>query len=237
MMLTFAVAVAALAACAPAASAYLYWTDNGPGLSSTGTTVGRANLDGSGVASSLVTTSPGPGGIVSDGSHVYWVNDNAGVYSIGRANLDGSGANLTFIAGAAMSGGAFAVTTDGTYIYWTDGSRYVGRAAVDGTGAVGHFIDMGSGRAPFGIAAYGGVLYVGEFAQIMRVASSGGSSPTLFTAISGQVAVSLAAAGGTSTGPRICRGRLRAALLAARSRRGRALSRAMCRVCRTQPGS
>ena len=67
MMLTFAVAVAGLTAFAPAASAYLYWTDNGPGLSSTGTTIGRANLDGSGVASSLVTTSPGPGGIVTPG--------------------------------------------------------------------------------------------------------------------------------------------------------------------------
>jgi hypothetical protein len=47
MVLTVAVAVAALTAFAPVASAYVYWTDNGPGLSSTGTTIGRANLDGS----------------------------------------------------------------------------------------------------------------------------------------------------------------------------------------------
>jgi hypothetical protein len=194
-VLALTVVIAAFSASVPSAYAYLYWTDNGPGVSSTGTTIGRASLDGSGVVGSLVATSPGPGGIVSDASHVYWVNDNAGVFSIGRANLDGSGADPTFISGAATSGGAFAVTTDGTYLYWTDGSRYVGRAGLDGAGAVGHFIDMGSGRAPFGIAVYGGVLYVGEVAQIVRVSASGGS-PTVFTPISGQAAVSLAAAGG-----------------------------------------
>jgi hypothetical protein len=41
-------AVLALAT-APAASAYLCWTDNDPGLSSAGTTIARANLDASGV--------------------------------------------------------------------------------------------------------------------------------------------------------------------------------------------
>ncbi len=194
--LALAAAVGALAACAPIASAYVYWTDNGPGTSSTGTTIGRANNDGSGVTGTLITSASGPGGIVSDGIHIYWANDNAGVFSIGRANLDGSGANPNFISGTAISGVVFAVTTDGTYIYWTDGTRYIGRVRVDGSAAVAHFIDMGSGHAPFGITAYGGVLYVGESAQIMSVSSAGSPAPTVFTSISGFAGTSLAAANG-----------------------------------------
>jgi hypothetical protein len=184
----------AFACLAPVASAYVYWTDNGS--SSNGTTIGRANLDGSGANTSLIGSAYGPGGIVSDGSHIYWINDNVGVYSIGRANIDGTGANPTFISGAATSGGGFAITTDGTYLYWTDGSRYVGRAKVDGTGANGHFLDMGSGNAPFGITVYGGMLYIGEASQIMRAPYGGGASPTLFTALTGFGDSSLAAANG-----------------------------------------
>jgi hypothetical protein len=194
--LAVALALLTVAFAAPAASAYLYWTDNGPGLANTGTTIGRANVDASGRLNALVGTASGPSAIMSDGRHIYWTNDVAGVRSIARAGIDGGAANPAFISGPATSSGVYGIATDGTYLYWTDGSEYVGRANLDGTGVAAHFIDMGFGTAPFGIAASGGVLYVGEVGQIARVPATGGASPTVLTTISGQVAMSLAVAGG-----------------------------------------
>jgi hypothetical protein len=193
--LAAAVVLVAFMLGAPRASAYLYWTDNGPGLHSTGTTIGRANMDSSGVVSQLVSNAAGPGGLVSDGAHIYWANSGGGGFSIGRAGIDGTGANPAFISGTATAGGVYGVTTDGTYLYWTDGNRYVGRANLDGSGANGHFIDMGSGSYPLGIALSGGRLYVGEFSQIVTVASTGGT-PSVLTGLSGQSVLGVAVANG-----------------------------------------
>lgn len=190
--LVTAVLTAVLAlATAPSASAYLYWTDNGPGLSSAGTTIARANLDASGVTAHLVSNATGPSGIVSDGTHIYWGNGT----SIGRAVVDGSGANPAFIPGAVTGSGVYGIATDGAYLYWTDGSRYIGRANFDGSGQAAHFIDLGSNSYPLGIAVAGGTLYVGEFAQIVTVPAAGGS-PMVLTGLSGQAVLGVAVAGG-----------------------------------------
>jgi virginiamycin B lyase len=79
---------------------HVYWGNGG------GTTIGRANLDGSGVNQSFITAASSPNGVAVDGAHVYWAN----VYqvpgtqefpgTIGRANLDGTGANQSLITGA-----------------------------------------------------------------------------------------------------------------------------------------
>ena len=60
---TLAVATLALAA---RADAYVYWTnDNG--------TIGRANLDGTGVNQSFITgLGTSPQGVAVDGAHAYW---------------------------------------------------------------------------------------------------------------------------------------------------------------------
>lgn len=191
--IALAAGLVAFAVCTPVASAYIYWTNNGPGLESNGTTIGRADLDGSGATESMFSTAPAPGPIISEGSHIYW-GDAPGVSgdAIGRANLDGSGASQDFIP---TPGGLFAIATDGTYIYWTDGTRYVGRASINGTGVDAQFIDMGS-QEPFGIAASGGILYIGEDGRIMSAPSNGGSPPSVFASISGQFPLSLAVANG-----------------------------------------
>jgi hypothetical protein len=176
-VLAVAGAIAALFAVVPAAHAYVYWSDNGQGIDGDGTTLGRANLDGNGVKGSLVNSAYGPGGIVSDGAHVYWAQSGPGGYSIGRANPDGSGANPTFISGPSIKAFALAVTS--SYIYWTDGTQYIGRANLDGTGANAHFINFTSSHAPFGIAVSGGTLYVGEFGDIVTVPAVASNSPTL----------------------------------------------------------
>src|ERR1700731_3733466 len=104
-MLRLALAVfGCAAACAAPAHAYVYWTNPGVGNSSNGTTLGRVNLDGSGVNHALITGAATPVGIAVDASHMYWADqqDNA----IGRANLDGGGPNHAFIPNATIGSSA-----------------------------------------------------------------------------------------------------------------------------------
>ena len=67
---------------------YLYWTNYGD--LSGGTTIGRANLDGTDVNGSFITGASTPAGITVSGSYIYWVNTGM---SIARANIDGTGAD------------------------------------------------------------------------------------------------------------------------------------------------
>jgi virginiamycin B lyase len=73
-------------------SSYVYWTNTG------GTTIGRANLDGTGPDQSFITGASHPCGIAVDADHIYWANSATG--TIGRANLDGSEPDQSFITGA-----------------------------------------------------------------------------------------------------------------------------------------
>jgi hypothetical protein len=71
---------------------HIYWTNDFP------ETIGRANLDGTGVNQSLITGIAASTGVAVDGSFIYWSNFGN---TIGRANLDGTGVNESFITGAA----------------------------------------------------------------------------------------------------------------------------------------
>jgi hypothetical protein len=62
-------------------------------------TIGRANLDGTGVNQNFITADGNVTGIATDGSDIYWGNE--GTNAIGRANLDGTGVNHAFIMGAS----------------------------------------------------------------------------------------------------------------------------------------
>ena len=64
--------------------AHLYWSETESG------TIGRANLDGSGVDEGLLTGLAGPVEVAVDANHIYWTNNSAN--TVGRAALDGSGA-------------------------------------------------------------------------------------------------------------------------------------------------
>ena len=86
---------------------YLYWATQDGG------TIGRANLDGTHVAS-FITGRGSPCGVAVSNSHIYWA-DNGG--SIGRANLDGTDVKPRFIGGAYNACGA---AVDGSHIYWAN---------------------------------------------------------------------------------------------------------------------
>src|SRR5690242_12504234 len=86
------VAFALVLVSAPAADAFVYWTNfnvNG--------TIGRADADGSNANQSFITGARLPHGLAVSGAHAYWAN--FGNDAIGRANLDGTGTNQSFITG------------------------------------------------------------------------------------------------------------------------------------------
>ena len=71
-------------------SGHIYWSN----WADTGS-IGRANLDGTGVNQNFISDAAKPVGVEVDSNDIYWSNYNFG--SIGRANLDGTGVNQTFI--------------------------------------------------------------------------------------------------------------------------------------------
>jgi hypothetical protein len=155
----FAIALLVLLACAPSAGAFVYWA-NDP--NDNGTTIGRANLDGSGVNASFITGTSGAHNLAVDGAHIYWANcggSGCAGATIGRANLDGTGVNETFITGAS---GASGVAVDGGHIYWANlSSGTIGRANLDGTGVDQSFITGASN--PHSIAVDGAHIYWSNF--------------------------------------------------------------------------
>jgi hypothetical protein len=109
-------------------------------------TIGRANLDGTGVETNLLTppsTSPTArlSALAADSSHVYWTR---GYHPIGRANLDGTGVVQSFISAAGHD-----IAVDASHVYWVAGSSLVfcppsaiARANLDGTDVDSSFIEV-----------------------------------------------------------------------------------------------
>lgn len=161
-----------LTATAAAAHAYVYWANRG---GTTGTTIGRANLDGMGANLSFVNGATGPVGVAVDGSFVYWANAFGSGTTIGRAKLDGSGVNQTFITVANRPCG---VAVDGSHIYWSSyNSNSIGRANLDGTGATNTFITGAIG--PCGVAVDGSHVYwANEGSTTIGRANLNGSNPS-----------------------------------------------------------
>jgi hypothetical protein len=76
---------------------HVYWANGG------GDTIGRSNVDGTGLENQFISGANWPCGVEVDGAYLYWGNSNAAAAedapSLGRANLDGSGVDQTFVTG------------------------------------------------------------------------------------------------------------------------------------------
>jgi YD repeat-containing protein len=140
------------------AGAFMYWSNVNAG------TIGRANIDGTGVNQSFITGIDAPSGITSDGTYLYWttggLNDTFGTGGIARAGLDGvTGRNNTFITGASKP---LAVSVDANYVYWANfNGSTIGRATIGGAGANQSFIAAGS--YPYGLEVRGAYIYWSNF--------------------------------------------------------------------------
>jgi virginiamycin B lyase len=162
------------------AGAYVYWSDY---YSTNGTTIGRANLDGTGANQSFIPAALDSIGIAVDRQHIYWVNTQAG--TIGRANLDGTGVDPFFVTGAIDPLG---VAVDGQHVYWTnqDGSNSgIGRANLDGSGVDNNFIKGGSN--PESVAVDGQHVYWTNPAAIGRANLDGTSPDQSFISLTGVI--------------------------------------------------
>jgi virginiamycin B lyase len=131
-------------------ASHIYWANGGgsivdapsiygpPGVRATpgGTTIGRANLDGSGVNQDFITGALDPCGVAVDAGHIYWANaggtpKDRAYNALGRANLDGSGVDQRFVTGA---NGPCGIAVDGTHMYWANSnSGSIGSAKLDGS--------------------------------------------------------------------------------------------------------
>jgi virginiamycin B lyase len=133
---------------------HLYWSNY------LAHTIGRANVDGTEVNQSLISTNSNPPeGVAVDSGHVYW--SNIGADTIGRANLDGTGVNQSFISGGI---GLASVAVDSNHIYWANYlADTIGRANLDGTGVNQSFISTGTNSNPHGLAVDGNHIYWGNF--------------------------------------------------------------------------
>jgi virginiamycin B lyase len=119
------------------ASAFVYWTNE------LGDSIGRANLDGTGVNQSFIkTATDGPIGVAVDAQYVYW--DNSGVGKIGRAFLDGTAADQGFITDTDPWG----VAVDSQHVYWSSlGRLAIGRANLDSSNQIPNFMTAAAAAA------------------------------------------------------------------------------------------
>jgi virginiamycin B lyase len=119
-VLSGAAAAVALVATASPSSAFVDWTNEHCGNSCIGTTIGRANTDGTAAGEDFIRVAKDPIGVAVDIGHLYWAN--AGTQSIGRANLDGSEIDRNFIPSA---GQPLMITPDDRRLYWGSEVRVV----------------------------------------------------------------------------------------------------------------
>ena len=127
------------------AGKYIYWKNNAESLKPV--TIGRANLDGTGVNKRFITGVGIGCGIAVVRGHIYWTNwgfARHATHAIGRANLDGTGVNQRFIRTAS---GPCGVAVYQGHIYWgqsTGGfahpSTTIGRANLNGSAVNNQFI-------------------------------------------------------------------------------------------------
>jgi hypothetical protein len=158
LLLLAGLSVVCILAAAPRADAFVYWANGG---GNGGSTIGRANNDGSAPNPNFITGQKEPCGLAVDSQHVYWANQ--GGSSIGRANLDGSGVDPSFIPGAVLPCG---VALDGqNHIWWanqaTGGGNTGSIAVANLDGSNPHVMYSGAGFVdePRGVGANSSFVY------------------------------------------------------------------------------
>ena len=164
--------------CSPLSSSCSWPSPPAPRRSSTGPTtagtIGRANLDGTGVdrASSPAREALWGGG--RRRARLLGQLRRRRRNTIGRANLDGTGVDQSFITGPTARG----VAVDAAHVYWANvfDHKTIGRANLDGTGVDQSFITGAS--SPAGVAVDAAHVYWTNDSDFEAVASARSGAPT-----------------------------------------------------------
>ena len=113
-------------------SGHIYWAND--------YSIGRANLNGTGVDQDFIAVPNGPSGVSGlavNSCYIYWTDETAG--TIGRARLNGTDIRQRFITGGNFPEAG--LTLDSRYLYWANGGNgTIGRARLNGTGVNQRFI-------------------------------------------------------------------------------------------------
>lgn len=133
----------------PNKARFIYWDNNGP---NNGSTIGRANIDGTGVNQLFVTGANNPCFVAVDMNYIYW--GNGGGNTVGRANLDGSSPIQNFITSLQYICG---VAADSSHIYWTSTNDSLYRANLDGSNPAWFY------AASCGVAVDSNYVYGADF--------------------------------------------------------------------------
>ncbi len=138
---------------------HVYWTEM---AFEEPNTIGRANLNGTGVKNGFIRSETSPFHIAVGGSHIYWTTPTSAIV---RANLDGTGVRPKFITSNRGQPGG--ITAKGGHVYWTALTYssanpaeatllgWIGCAKVDGTGVRWMFVGSGE-EAPTDVAVVPG---------------------------------------------------------------------------------
>ena len=139
------------------AEAFIYWTS--------ADSIGRGNLDGTGVNPRFIHRGGDSGDIAVDLRHLYWTvapSDYTDPGEIARASLDGTKVDKNFISAS----GPLAVDRDHIFWSWNGGhpaifTSAIGRANVTGTGADRGFLSLADPVG--GVAVDAGHIYWGQW--------------------------------------------------------------------------
>jgi len=165
-----ATAVAVLLVLPATAGAYLYWSNSGT------SSIGRANLDGSGISSTFITGANTPAGVALDSGHVYWGNNTG--FSVGRADLDGTDVNQSLFA-VVTGNFVRGVAVDADHIYVALANA-LGRADIGGSNVNETFV--GGASTPIGVAVNDEHIYWRNSASIGRADIDGNNVNQSFIA-------------------------------------------------------
>jgi hypothetical protein len=175
------------------ASKYIFWTERGAlnseGIAQAGLgSIGKANLDGSGVNQSCVTGITNPRSIAADAGFIYWTMPEispGGLGKTGRADLSCAGVNTDFVSAITTSGD---IAVDAAHIYFSSYNKggnqsLIRQFEIDGSGEAfhGNFpITLSNTDGPASLALDDSHLYwaVPGKSEIGRAdADSDGSNP------------------------------------------------------------
>ena len=145
-------------------SSHVYWAE--PGRSS----IGRANLDGSGVDYDFLAGLGNPCGIAVDETSIYWAEEEGG--RIARADLDGGEVDRDFIAGITKPCG---VAVGNGFLYWT-AEQYLARTSLS-TGISKRIYEGDESFNFCGVAVDSNHVYWGGFGESIGRAELDGAHP------------------------------------------------------------